>query len=74
MKFYKSKTELLLVLIISFNFKRKANVKYKPKPKPTVTKDMYMKNNLTLVALIPNLSAKREATKKPCFSKKCNRF
>lgn len=74
MKFYKSKTELLLVFIMSFNFKRKAKVRYNPNPKPTVTKDIYMKNKRTFVARIPNLSAKREATKNPCFSKKCNRF
>lgn len=40
MKFYKSKTELLLVFIISFNFKRNAKVRYNPNPKPTVIKDM----------------------------------
>ncbi len=74
MKFYKSKTELLLVFIMSFNFKRKAKVRYNPKPKPTVIKEMKIKNKRTFVALIPNLSARRVATKKPCFSKKCNRF
>lgn len=69
MKFYRSKTELLFVRIISLSFKRNAIVKYNPKPKPTVTKVMYTKNNLTLVARIPNLSASLEATKKPFFSK-----
>ena len=33
-----------------------------PNHKPTVTKDIYIKNNLTLVARMPSLSAKREDT------------
>ena len=74
MKVYKSKTELLFVLIMSLSFKINAKVRYNPNPKPTVTKDIYIKNKRTLEARIPNLSAKRDATKNPCFSKKCNRF
>ncbi len=33
-------------------------------------KEIYTKNKRTCVARIPNLSANREATKKPFFSKK----
>ncbi len=32
---------------------------------------MYIKNNRTFDTLIPNLSANRDETANPCFSKKC---
>ena len=62
---YKSKTELRLVCIKSFKRNTKANVKYNAKDKPTVTKEMYIKNNRTFKARIPNLSASLEETANP---------
>jgi|LGVE01.1.fsa_nt_gb hypothetical protein len=56
---------------MSFNRNKKANVKYIPNDNPTVTKDMYIKNKRTFVALIPILSANLDETSKPLFSKKC---
>ncbi len=66
---YKSKTELRFVYIISFKRNTKAKVKYNAKDKPTVTKEMYIKNNLTFKARIPNLSASLEETANPWRSK-----
>ena len=59
---YKSKTEVRLARIKSLRRIQKANVKYTANHNPTVTNDKYIKNNLTLLARIPNVSAKREET------------
>ena len=55
---------------MSFSFSKNARVTYIPNDKPIVKKDIYIKNNLTLVALIPILSANLEDTSKPLISKK----
>lgn len=69
-KYYKSNTEVRLVYTKSLSLIQNASVRYSIKPNPSVAKEEYIKNILTFLARIPNLSATLEETAKPYFSKK----
>lgn len=56
---YKSNTEVRFVYTKSFIRIQKAINKYKANPKPNVTKVKYINEVLTILALIPSLSAIR---------------